>query len=278
MKVIKGNFSEKNKTSGKNQKAPVNYDEDGNYSIMLLDLIKPYLNSIPTKEDLEEKLLLGIIAWNLAIPKSFGIPRYNEALKSAAAEEGLNKEQVTLIKKIEKDKQKKYPEYTSFIENYKLKKDADSQMSVVVTCIPFMDLMEKGMDSEDEDFDDEDFDDEDFDDDDFLENDQYEEGIIDRSAFSLNHKPAFIEWAKKSNKVLNPGGNIIYLIDEKESEQEANDWLKKNFQKLMGDELAAVTDNKRKWPKLSYQVFTDFFEVQFHEMIWDTQEKPVSKY
>ena len=273
MKVIKGNFSEKNKTTEKTQKAPVIYDEDGNYSIMLLDLIKPYLDSIPTKEDLEAKLQLGILAWNLAVQKPLGIAGYNDSLKSAVAEAGLNKKQVELIKKMEKDKQKKYPEHSSFIQNYELAEDADNRMKVMVSCLPLMNMIAEGTELHDEDFDDNDFDD-----DDLLENDQYEEGIVDRSAFSLNHKPAFTEWAKKTNIKIKSTVNVIYLFDEKESEQEANDWLKKNFQKIMGDELAAVTDNKRKWPKLNYKVFCDFFEVQFHQMVWDMVERPLEKY
>ena len=278
MKVIKGNFSDQNKKQKnslekKNEDISIISDEDGNYSVMLIDLIKPYMNANPTADDLEEKLELGIIAWNLAIQKPLGISGYNDSLKSAVAEAGLNKKQVEMVKKMEKDKQTKYPEHNSFIKDYELKEDTDNRMQVMVNCLPLMDIMAEGMD-----FDDDDFDDDDFDDDDLLENDQYEEGIVDRSAFSLNYKPAFIEWAKKVNNVHKPGESVIYLIDEKDSEQEANDWLKKNFQKIMSDELATVTEDKRKWPKLNYKVFCDFFEVQYHQMIWDTEERPVKKY
>ena len=154
-----------------------------------------------------------------------------------------------------------------------MKEDTDSRMKVVVTCLPLMDMMEEGMD-----FDDEDFDDEDFDDDDLIENDQYEEGIVNRSALLISHKPAFIEWATKESGIVESGESVIYLIDEKDSEQEVNDWLKKNFQKIMTDELAEVKDDKRKWPKLNYKVFCDFFEVQYHPMVWDTEEKPLGKY
>lgn len=273
MKVIKGNFSEKDKTPKKNHKVPIIYEEDGNYSVMLLDLIKPYMEANPTADELEEKVQLGVLAWNLSISKSLGVPDYNDILKSAVAEAGFDKEQVEIVKKIAKDKQKKFSGHNNFIESYEMKEDADNRMKVMVTCLPLLDMMKEEMD-----IDDEDFDDDDFDDDDLPENDQYEEGIVDRSAFSISHKSAFVEWAKKANNILNPTGSIIYLIDEKESEQEADDWLKKNFQKLMIDELAEVTDDKRKWPKLNYKVFCEFFEVQFHEMIWDTEEKPVKKY
>ncbi|MEO6844209.1 MAG: hypothetical protein ABI184_03490, partial [Ginsengibacter sp.] len=244
MKVIKGNFSDQNKKQKnslekKNEDIPIISDEDGNYSVMLIDLIKCYMDANPTADDLEEKLQLGILAWNLAIQKPLGIEGYNDSLKSAVAEAGLNKKQVELIKKMEKDKQTKYPEHNSFIKDYELKEDTDNRMKVMVNCLPLMDMMSEGLD----------LDDDDFDDDDLLENDQYEEGIVDRSAFSLNYKSAFKEWAKKANINIKPTVNVIYLVDEKDSEQEANDWLKKNFQKIMSDELAAVTDNKRKWPK-----------------------------
>jgi hypothetical protein len=278
MKVIKGNFSDQNKKQKnslekKNPDLPVIYDEDGNYSVMLLDLIKPYMDPNPTADELEEKVELGMVAWNLSISKAMGVPGYNEILKSAVAEAGFDKKQVEIVKKMAKDKEKKFPEHNNFLESYEMNEDTDNRMKVVVTCLPLMDIVKKGMD-----IDEEDFDDDDFDDDDLLENDQYEEGIIDRVAFSLNHKPAFIEWAKKTSNILDVAGSVIYLVDEKESEREANEWLQKNFQKLMSDELAEVTDDQRKWPKLNYKVFCDFFEVKFHEMIWDTEEKPVKKY
>ena len=285
MKVIKGNFSDQNKKQKnslekKNPDIPVFSEEDENYSVMLLDLIKPYMGANPTKDELEEKLQLGIVAWNLAISKSLGIPGYDDSLKSAAAEAGFDKKQVELIKKIEKDKLKKYPEHANFIQNYELQEDTDSRMKVMLTCLPLMDMM-ADMDFDDEDLDDEDFDDEDFDDDDdddLPENDQYEEGILNRSAFSVNHKSDFKEWAKKANNIFNPVGSVIYLIDEQDSEQAANNWLKNNFQKIMVGELAEVTNEKRKWPKLNYKVFCDFFEIKFHGMIWDTEEKPLRKY
>lgn len=277
MKVIKGNFSEENKKQKnslekKNPDIPEISDEDGNYSVMLLDLIKPYMDANPTAEELEEKLEFGIVAWNLAIPKSLGIPGYKDSLKSVVAEAGFNKKEVELIKKMEKDKQKKYPEHTSFIKDYELKEDTDNRMKVMVNCVPLMDIMA------DMDFDDEDFDDDDFDDDDLPENDQYEEGIVNRSALSINHKSAFIEWSKKAGNILNHERGVIYLVDEKDSEQEVNDWLKNNFQKIMVSELAEVTNEKRKWPKLNYKVFCDFFDVKFHGIVWDAEEKPLRKY
>ena len=277
MKIIKGNFSDQNKKKKnslekKNPDTPVFSEEGENYSVMLLDLIKPYMDANPTADELEETLQLGIVAWNLAIPKSLGIPGYDDSLKAAAEKKGFNKKQVDLIKKMEKDKQKKYAEHSGFIQNYELKEDTDGRMKVMLTCLPLMDIME-AMDFDDEDFDDEDFDDEDFDDD-----DQYEEGIVNRSAFLVSHKPAFIEWAKKESGIVESGKSVIYLVDENDSEQEVNDWLKKNFQKIMTDELAEITEDKRKWPKLNYKVFFDFFEVQYHPMVWDTEEKPLEKY
>jgi len=162
MKVIKGKFSDQNKKQKnslekKNPDIPVISDEDGNYSVMLLDLIKPYMDANPTAEELEEKLEFGIVAWNLAIPKSLGIPGYKDSLKSVVAEAGFNKKEVELIKKMEKDKQEKYPEHTSFIKNYELKEDTDNRMKVMVNCVPLMDMMTEDMDFDDEDFDDDDF-------------------------------------------------------------------------------------------------------------------------
>ena len=280
MKVIKGNFSDQNKKKKsaiqKNKEdIPVIYDEEDNYSHMLLDLIKPYMDDNHGEDELEETIQLGIIAWNLSISKSLGIPEHNESLKAAIAEAGFGKRQVEVAKKMEKDKLKKFPEYTTFIEDYEVEVDSENRIKLTVTCISLMDMMmeEMGIDEDD----DEEYDDDDFPFDD-MDDIQYEEGIVDRSAFSLKHKSAFIEWAKKTNKNPELTGNVIYLIEEKESEEEANKWLKKNFKKLMEGELTEVTNDKRKWPKLTYTLFCDFFEVQFHSMIWDTVEESLDKY
>ena len=273
MKVIKGNFSDKNKMPGKNQKASVIYDEDGNYSLMLLDLIKPYMNVDPAGEELEEMVQLGMFAWNLSISKSLGVPGHNEISKSAIAKAGFDKEQVEIVKKIRRDKQNKFPEHTAFIESYELQEDTDKRMKVMVSCIPLMDMIDLmgEMDIDDDDFDDDDFD--------SLDDDsQYEEGILNRSAFSLTHKPAFIEWAKKAEFSFKPQENSIFLFEEKESEQQANAWLKKNFKKLMLPELEDVTVDEKKWPKLTYKVFCEFFGIQYYDMIFDTEEMPVTKY
>ena len=282
MKVIKGNFSEHNKKKGssvqkKNHDIPVIHDEDGNYSNMLLDLIKPYMDEDPPAEEAEEMIQIGMLAWNLSISKSLGIPGHNEILKSAVAEAGFGKKQVEQVKKMEKDKLMKFPEHTKFIENYVLEEDSDNRMKVTLTCIPLADMMMEVIGLDEDDFDDEAFDADDFLFDD-MDDSQYEEGMVDRSAFSLKHKPAFIEWAKKTNNILNPTDSVIYLIQEKGSEEEAINWLKKNFKKFMNDELAEITNDKKKWPKLTYKAFCDFFETQFYPMIWDTVEEPINKY
>lgn len=281
MKVIKGNFSDHNKkkessVQKKNQDIPVIQDEGGSYSIMLLDLIKPYLGENPTGDKLEEMVQIGMLAWNLSISKSLGIPEHNEIIKTAVAESGFDKKQVELLKRIETDKQEKHPDHTNFIASYEITKGNDNIITVRLTCIPLGDMLREVMDLDEDDFDDEEFDADDFPFDD-TDDSQFEEGMVDRSAFSLKHQSAFTEWAKKINNILDPTGSVIYLIEEKGSEEEAINWLKKNFKKFMNDELAEVTDDKKKWPKLTYKVFCDFFEVQFHPMIWDTVEEPINK-
>jgi hypothetical protein len=277
MKVIKGNFSGHNKekeSSGQktNEEIPFIYDEDGNYSTMLLDLIKPYMDADPSVNEAEDMIQMGILAWNLSISQSLGIPEHNEILKSAIEEVGLGKKQVELVRKMEKDKLKKYPDYTKFIENYVIEDDSDNRMKVTLTCTPLADIIMKEIGMEEDEFDEEDFDPDDRD------NAQYAEGIVERSAFSLKQKPAFREWAKKLNIILPPTDSVIYLIQELGSGEEPFDWLKKNFKKFMNEELSEVTNDKKKWPKLTYNVFCNFFEAQFHSMIWDTEEEPINKY
>ena len=282
MKIIKGNFSDQNKkqknpAQKKDQDIPIIQSGEEKYSGMLLDLIQPYMEAHPAPIEFERKVQLGSIAWNLASSTELNIPGYKDILKSAAKEAGLDKKQIDIIKKMAVDKQKKFPGQNLFIQNYNFEEDTDKELRVKVNCISFIDMMNETLDNDDDDFDYSDFDEDYFDEADYGY--EYEEGALDRTAISVNYKPALIEWAKKINIVVSgSGGNVIYLIDETETEKETYDWLKKNFQMIMEDELEDITTKKRKWPKLSYEVFCDFFDVKFHSMIWDFERRPIKKY
>jgi len=68
MKIIKGNFSEKNKvTENKNQESKNQFlnpleEIEVSYSAMLIDLIRPYMEPEPDVFELEDKVQLGIVA------------------------------------------------------------------------------------------------------------------------------------------------------------------------------------------------------------------------
>ena len=276
MKVIKGNFSHKTKTQGNEKKnlPKPDSDFDNAYSTMFFDLIKNYLDPAADQDLLESRLQLGIVAWNMAISKSMGIPQFKEIFDSTMEVAALDKHEVELVKKIMKEKLQKYPGHDHFIKSYKIEKGEKGIPNVLVTHQNMTQLLD------DTDFDDEEFSGE------YITNEelnkrQFEVGFVNRSAVSLKHKPAFIEWIRQNdeffNETLQIQDNTIYLIKEKISPDEALKWIKKNFAKMMVNELENITVDEKNWPKRTYQVFRDLFEIGFHNMVLDLEEEPLIK-
>jgi hypothetical protein len=268
MKVIKGNFSEKNKTAGNKKQQQVHLkDESSNYSTMLLDLIGPFLGENPEQDELERMLMLAIIAWNMSVSKSLGVANSNVIFDSIMKQEGLHKEEIEIVKKIVNEKQKKYREDNRLIQDFELRDERGDGQNLLVTGSSINELMEE--EDTDESFDDE-----------TIDELQFEQGMVNRSAISLKYKPAFLEWLKQNDDFYDPlesRDNTIYLIEEKDSGRDASRWLKKNFAQIMNNEFEDATFDEKKWPARTYKVFCNLFEIQFHGIVMDLEDVPVIK-
>lgn len=271
MKVIKGNFSEKNKSGEltrqrlEAQGHKTIIDEEAPYSAMLLNLIKPYIEPTPHPDDLGDMLELGIVAWNMAVSKSIGLPGFKQMFDATLKTAGIIKTDVDIVKQIMKAKQQDYNEFTNFIENYELNEDEKGVMNITVISASMLDFM-NDIEMEDED----------------IEALQNEEGFVNRNALLVKPKPAFWLWFKTNDKDFTgpelPIENTIYLISEKDSDEETVKWLKKNFDKIFINELEGRIIVEDYWPtKRNYKMFRDFFEVEFHHMVLDMEKEPVTK-
>lgn len=254
MKIIKGNFPQKN-TAG----------EDADYSAMLMDLVNPYLDPVPEAGDLENSLQLGITAWNMAVAEAMEFPAFEQMFETTLKGGGVSGSDVEIIKQIMKEKQKKYSGYSDLIESFELQPDEQGLFQVTVANRPFADFTNDVLPLEED-----------------IEELQYNEGYINRNAILIKPRPAFWEWIKSKDKsFVAPDWEVehnIYLIPEKDSDKEAIQWLKKNFETVFVNELSDWINDPDQWPpKRTYKIFNELFAATFHSMILDLVHEPVIK-
>ncbi len=277
MKVVKGDFSKNKKGPTTNQLKPglqgdkeISNDNEA-YSSMLLDLINPYLETPPNPMDLENKLQLGIIAWNMALSKSMGYPAFKQLFDDTMNASGIMGTGVDMVKNLMKAKKQKYDNHQKFIENYNLDIYGKGGTKISLTTKSIMDFVNDTIMDNDDDFDE---------DDDDLE---YEEGYVNRNAILVRPKPAFWNWLQQKDKDFTGPDpfmkNTVYLVNERDSVEETSQWVKKNFNRIFINELEAWGVDEGQSPqKRTYKMFIEFFEVEFHSEVMDLEEEPVSKW
>ena len=272
MKIIKGDFSGKNKALTISKQKPEQQiqetilNKEIPYSAMLLDLIKPYVEPTPYPDDLQKMLQAGIVAWNMAVSKSIGVPRFKQMFDATIKTAEISETEVDIVKQIMKAKHQYYDEHRNFIEDYKLEEDEKGVIHVSVVSKSMFDFMNE-IEMED---------------DDDIEALQYEEGFVNRNALLVKPKPAFWGWFKKSDNDFMapelPVEHTIYLISEKDSDKETVKWLKKNFDKIFINELESWITVEKYWPtNRNYKMFCEFFDIEFHSMVMDMEKEPVIK-
>lgn len=283
MKIIKGDFpgqSGNNKESNKKLQGLAQqelFDEsDASYPDMLMDLISPYLSPNPEPLELEEKLQLGVVAWNMGIAQSLGLPGVKEMMNESIKTMSIKSAGAVIVKKMMVAKQNRYGGYNNFIENIEMITDKAGKLQVVVSSRNIFDFMN----SDEEVYDD--FDEDFMEDEDFPDETQFEEGFVSRNALMVKPKAAFLEWqATVSNQNTAqkvPIESNVYLMNEMISKAENRKWIQKNFDRIFTLELINFTDTVDLWPaNRNFKMFQAFFDVEFHGFVYDLEDEPVVK-
>lgn len=239
------------------------------YSNMLLQLVKPYHNTVPETDELEHLLDLATIAWNIATMKKFVPQAHKMMLKETKNDLGNDKISISILEKLVKDKEKMFGKHDMFIHDFEIKDTMDGQYYVTVTAKPLDSFLADSFLEDDDEDEEGDFTD--------------EPGYINRNAFTITPRQPFLEWLKKTDgnslfPLLKPGDEHIYLIEEKESTQEIEIWLQKNFDKVFKKELEARFGDEKLWPqKRTYLMFKEWFDISYQSMIYDLENHPVDK-
>lgn len=98
---------------------------------------------------------------------------------------------------------------------------------------------------------------------------------VNRSAVVFLPTEAYLRWAKSCpdpdpdltlDELREEG--TVFLIPEQDGDPER--WLRRNFKDIFAYELNAWYTDENYWPeKLTYKLFTEFFDVQFCFIVLD---------
>jgi hypothetical protein len=64
--------------------------------------------------------------------------------------------------------------------------------------------------------------------------------------------------------------STVYLIEELETEEDFNEWIRENYLELFEEELFGWVTNDSAWPKpLTYELFTEWIQVSYQSVVMD---------
>jgi len=104
---------------------------------------------------------------------------------------------------------------------------------------------------------------------------------INRNAIVVKPKKPFFDWVNgiyKDTTVDEKYEYNIYLVKERDSNEDTLSWLKKNFHGIFNNELNDWTTDQSKWPgKRTYSVFMEWFDIEISSMILDMEDFDIIK-
>jgi len=105
---------------------------------------------------------------------------------------------------------------------------------------------------------------------------------IHRAAVVIKPKQPFFDWLKS----IDPDDDFsdlkdvtdVYLIPDFDSDDQAEIWLKKNYDHIFCDQMNHWYTDEDLWSlNRTFKKFKDWFDYSLHTMIWDTIEGPIRK-
>jgi len=111
---------------------------------------------------------------------------------------------------------------------------------------------------------------------------------VRRTALVLKHKQPFINWLKKLDDDDSEDSNAtydellndtdVYLLPDFDERKQMENWLKKNFDDIFADQMNHWYMDETVWVQnRTFKMFKEWFDYSLHTMVWDTQEKPITK-
>ena len=107
---------------------------------------------------------------------------------------------------------------------------------------------------------------------------------VDRNAIVVKPKRLLFDWVNKHypESPVDPEDveeATVYLVKERDSNEELEAWLKRNFDAIFQNELNNWHTDEADWPKKrTFKQFQEWFEYSFHSMVLDIEDGPIKKY
>jgi hypothetical protein len=104
---------------------------------------------------------------------------------------------------------------------------------------------------------------------------------INRNAIVVKPKKEFFDWINylyPENMIHKKEEANIYLIRERDSNEEIERWISRNFDLLFQNELNDWHTDENDWPqKRTYKLFKEWFDFEIHSMVLDLEETEITK-
>ena len=107
---------------------------------------------------------------------------------------------------------------------------------------------------------------------------------VNRSLLIVRAKKPFLDWL---HSLPDPvvvtlaevnRDNTVYLRPESENDDEQKEILKQVFDLIFEEQLTGWWQDDRDWPSnRSFEVFTDWFDVEFHSLVLDLADEPLMR-
>jgi len=106
---------------------------------------------------------------------------------------------------------------------------------------------------------------------------------INRNAIIIKPKQPLLDWAN----AIFPGSPVtlesisegtVYLVKERDSNEQIKKWLQKNFDEIFQNELNNWHTDEKDWPtKRTFKNFVEWFDVEIHSVVLDLEDDEVTK-
>lgn len=104
---------------------------------------------------------------------------------------------------------------------------------------------------------------------------------VNRNAVTVKPNKFFFEWlndVEPEFPVEQTKEGTIYLVPEKNTIEETEIWLKRNFDKIFINELNDWHTAENDWPKKrDHDLFRKWFDVEIYDVILDIEETKIIK-
>ena len=106
--------------------------------------------------------------------------------------------------------------------------------------------------------------------------------LVNRAVAIVRIKQPCMDWInstegpKLSLESVNRESHV-YLLPEHDTDQELEVITQELYKEIFELELAGFCRDKSQWPKISYQKFLDWFEIEVHSMVFDPYDDEIEK-